>query len=120
MTSFLREEWEDNLLQVRCLPRPWSDDVAVYFVKREFGSRSIAKITEFEKVPEGASLPPEPSIALPTGLAQILMDELWTAGIRPSEARGGNDVVAAHVRHLEDMRALAFAKLGVDLPKASR
>ena len=48
--------------------------------------------------------------------AQQFMDELWRVGIRPTEGAGSVGQMAATTRHLEDMRALTFAKLGVAKP----
>ena len=48
--------------------------------------------------------------------AQRLMDELWTAGLRPTQGKQSEGVTAAQGRHLEDMRAIAFAKLEVAKP----
>ncbi len=39
---------------------------------------------------------------------QNLMDEIWAAGIRPSEGSGSAGSLAATERHLADMRALVF------------
>jgi hypothetical protein len=36
------------------------------------------------------------------------MDELWHAGIRPTEGAGSAGAMAATQRHLEDMRTLVF------------
>lgn len=40
--------------------------------------------------------------------AQELMNELWNAGIRPTEGHGSTGQLAATERHLEDLRALVF------------
>lgn len=45
--------------------------------------------------------------------AQQLMDDLWRGGIRPSEGSGSAGQLAATERHLADMKAIAFAKLGI-------
>lgn len=45
--------------------------------------------------------------------AQQLMDELWTAGLRPSEGTGSAGALAAAERHLNDMRKLAFHALKI-------
>ncbi len=48
--------------------------------------------------------------------AQNLMDELWALGVRPERGEMSVGQVAATDRHLHDMRAIAFAKLGVPKP----
>jgi len=40
--------------------------------------------------------------------AQVLMDDLWACGIRPTEGSGSAGAFEAQRRHLEDMRALVF------------
>jgi hypothetical protein len=40
--------------------------------------------------------------------AQRFIDELWNAGLRPSEGTGSAGSLAATQRHLDDMRALVF------------
>ena len=42
-----------------------------------------------------------------------LIDELWSAGLRPSEGTGSAGSLAATERHLADMRAFAFHALKV-------
>lgn len=48
--------------------------------------------------------------------AQNLMDELWFLGFRPERGEMSVGQVAATERHLQDMRTIAFAKLGVSKP----
>lgn len=50
----------------------------------------------------------EPLMTLQPDDAQQLIDELWRAGLRPSEGSGSAGSLAATERHLADMRALVF------------
>lgn len=59
----------------------------------------------------------EASLSLPWEGAQQLMDDLWHAGLRPSQARAGNDVINAKDKHLEDMRMIAFKFLELNKDK---
>lgn len=45
--------------------------------------------------------------------AQLLMDNLWEVGIRPSEGSGSAGSLAATQKHLNDMRTIAFNKLNI-------
>lgn len=45
--------------------------------------------------------------------AQGLMDELWRAGLRPTEGTGSAGSLAAAERHLADMRGIALNLLGM-------
>lgn len=56
-----------------------------------------------------------PTLELRPADAQRLFDELWRVGLRPTQDPRDP---SATVRHLEDMRALAFGKLGIEPPEA--
>ena len=43
------------------------------------------------------------------------MDDLWAAGLRPTEGQGSAGALAARQQHLTDMRTLAFHVLKVKL-----
>lgn len=58
----------------------------------------------------------EPTFRLSYDSAQELMDMLYAIGIRPRQAKDHASTVAALNKHLEDMRALTFNKLGVPKP----
>lgn len=60
----------------------------------------------------------EPTISLRNDAAQLLMDELWRCGLRPTEGSGSAGSLAATERHLEDMKKVAFGLLkkeGIDV-----
>ena len=46
--------------------------------------------------------------------AQILMDDLWDAGVRPSEGTGSAGALAATQKHLDDMRKIVFKELEME------
>ncbi|NKE69876.1 hypothetical protein [Candidatus Manganitrophus noduliformans] len=54
-----------------------------------------------------------PTLSLKDGEAQLLMDELWKVGIRPSSGQGSVGQLAATERHLSDMRTIVFDKLKI-------
>lgn len=70
----------------------------------------VAKPVEFEGCAEGCYI--EPLIRLSSEEARRLMDELWTAGVRPSTGDGSVGQLAAVQAHLQDMRALVFQEQG--------
>lgn len=45
-----------------------------------------------------------PTFSLSLTSAQILMDDLWNCGLRPTEARDGNEVIAGLKAHLADVQ----------------
>lgn len=56
---------------------------------------------------------PVPTFDLQYKEAQLLIDELWDCGLRPSEGSGSAGSLAATQKHLEDMRKIAFEKLNI-------
>lgn len=49
-----------------------------------------------------------PALQIGMTAAQQLMDELWRAGLRPSEGSGSAGALAATERHLKDMQRIVF------------
>lgn len=58
----------------------------------------------------------EPLLRLEQHEAQNLMDELWRAGIRPTNGAGSTGQLAATERHLDDMRKLTTRLLNAVAP----
>lgn len=56
----------------------------------------------------------DPMLRMPVASAQNLMDELWNAGLRPSEGTGSAGSLAATERHLADMKTIAFHALKIN------
>lgn len=50
---------------------------------------------------------------LTNGEAQILMDDLWLTGLRPSEGSGSAGSLKATQSHLADLKTILFYKLGI-------
>jgi hypothetical protein len=77
-----------------------------FYVDCEDGSQVFtAKPVEFEKC-ELYAADSEPYLQIPKANAQVLMDDLWDCGLRPSEGSGSAGQLAATQRHLEDCRKL--------------
>jgi hypothetical protein len=49
--------------------------------------------------------------------AQVLIDDLWRCGIRPSEGSLSAGSLLATQNHLNDMRKIVFKKLDIDQEK---
>lgn len=71
----------------------------------------------FKEVPDGGSFESTlflPNLDLQAGnTAQVLMDDLWECGIRPSEGQGSAGQLKAVQDHLGDMRKITFHKLNM-------
>ena len=94
------------------------DQISLYF-SHEFprGNGSEYRIAEPMKFTlvdknELCSQPNEPTLRIKPNEAQMFMDELWRAGIRPTEGAGSVGQMAATEKHLDDMRSLVFKRKG--------
>jgi len=76
--------------------------------------RAIPPVAEPVAFDEGSN--PLPTMRLTREAAQMLMDELWNCNIRPEGAAGSVGQLGAVEKHLQDMRAIAFAKLEIGKP----
>lgn len=72
---------------------------------------AMASPLAFETITDNAALTP-PVVTLKNSEAQDLMDELWRAGVRPSEGSGSAGSLKATENHLEDMRRIVFHQIG--------
>lgn len=79
------------------------------------GKRLIAKpvLLEFEEREDNDYIE-DPTLRFSKEDAQRLMDELWSIGLRPTEAKYPNGEINRLEAHLSDMRALVFNKGGKD------
>ena len=73
----------------------------------ETGRFSGARRMEFVELQDGEFLG-EAAVTIQADEIQALMDELWSAGFRPSEGTGSAGAMAAVQAHLADMRELVF------------
>lgn len=88
-----------NGREVRAMASPWRQCV-------EFLVRGT---TEKGEHLYGAGRERQPTFTLLSyDDAQLLMDDLWNAGLRPTEGTGSAGSLKATERHLEDMRTLVF------------
>jgi hypothetical protein len=78
----------------------------MFFDKTSQGKGAWALPLVFEVKELGYEV--DPTVRLTNETAQELMDELWRAGLRPSEGSGSAGSLRATERHLEDMRKLAL------------
>ena len=92
---------------------PWGESVEIRLGRYgdQSGDLYAAKPIEFERIDRGAHV--DPAMVLPIDAAQMLMDELWRVGLRPSEGSGSAGSLAATERHLADMRSITFKQLGL-------
>ncbi len=92
---------------IRAHAAPWNQSIDILVIsRRETGQPFTAARLTFEPVDEFTHI--EPTASLDHKDAQTLMDDLWQAGLRPTEGTGSAGAFAAQGKHLEDMRRLVF------------
>ena len=84
----------------------WSDSIGIRIGLRDGDRFSVAQPLVMEQVELGAVT--QPCVSIPFGSAQTLMDQMWDAGLRPSQSVGSAGQVESMKHHLEDMRRLVF------------
>jgi hypothetical protein len=106
-------------LQIFAQRELWADAISVRIGQRDDSGRlSVAIPLTMKEVDEATSV--EPSLMLRKEDAQLLMDELWHCGVRPSEGTGSAGSLAATQAHLKDMQTVAFGLLRKDGVEVSR
>lgn len=90
---------------------PFDTVVELRMIHRdENGNTSAAQAVQMA-VRDHKSGPVAPFLRLELSETQELMDALWTAGLRPTEARGSAGAMDATQKHLADLQRLAFTLL---------
>ncbi|MFA5606783.1 MAG: hypothetical protein WDA07_06300 [Leucobacter sp.] len=97
---------------VRVQRQIWGErEIAIHFGFRERDAyMAIAEPLVFRSISPG-TIADKPAVALTREEAQLLMDELWTAGLRPTEGNGSAGALAAVQAHLQDMRRIALQEI---------
>lgn len=98
-------------LEIYCNRSPWKFGFVDVFVQtpEENGVFHVAQ--PLTMVPVEVGLLADPTMRIRAEEAQMLMDELWRCGLRPTEGTGSAGSLAATERHLADMRKIAFGFL---------
>ncbi len=87
--------------------RTWSDAIELRVIRGKQHARlSLHDFNEGELV--------DPTVTIDKSTAQILMDDLWRCGFRPSEGEGSAGQSAAQQKHISDLREIAFKVLKIE------
>lgn len=97
---------------VRAKAAPWAHSVEIAAFGRVMGGATKVATVQWEEIADNAEMKPLLSISMEQ--AQVLMDDLWNAGVRPTEGAGSAGAMRAAERHIADLRAVAFKSLGID------
>lgn len=99
-------------LEVRAMAVDWHGGIRM--IVRQGNAYAVS--VQMEEFNEGVCPPDTLTINMPE--AQILLDDLWHAGLRPSEQMRMKDnegAIAATKKHLDDMRKIVSNKLKIEL-----
>lgn len=86
----------------------WSEGFEIRVADMLNGKTAVATNINFQVIEPVAYV--EPLMNLSNSEAQMLIDELYAAGLRPSQAMGSAGQLEAVKFHLADMRELVFKK----------
>lgn len=105
-------------IQARAESTDYNSRVGILFKR---GTGDTRDPLQFAQLAWGEENPPDhlthpPTVEMRPEDAQRLMDDLWHAGLRPTQGKQSEGVTAAQQAHLNDMRAIVFAKLEIEKP----
>lgn len=101
--------------RIRAMAAPWANSVEIAaFGRLNNGDTKVAAV-QWDTIAEHAEM--KPLLTIRMEQAQVLMDDLWNAGVRPTEGAGSAGAMRAAERHIQDLRAVAFKTLGIDVTK---
>ena len=101
-------------MEIRAISAPWYDGVE-FLIREKIGDGKIAIVTNMPLQTLEPNMPQPPTGRISRQAAQVLMDDLWAAGLRPTEGSGSAGSLRATEKHLEDMRRIVEKKLNVPL-----
>ena len=95
-------------LKIRAQNGNWYDGVEIAILElKDNGTRSVATQILMEAKQEGVVT--KPILTLTKEQAQLLFNDLWHCGLRPTDGSGNSGELGATKYHLEDMRKLVFS-----------
>lgn len=109
-------------LYIRASKEKSFDGIGIFIFEKGEGKVYQGKIT-FEEVDnkveriEETLFASEYDLCQSNNMPQVLMDDLWECGIRPSEGQGSAGQLRAVENHLSDMRKITFKKLEINEQK---
>ena len=105
---------DHSRVRVRAQSSPWwgGVEVAILGVDRLPDGGVHCGEVIMRPVAQGCEIPR--AMVLRNEEAQVLMDDLWNSGIRPTEGAGTAGAMRAAERHIADLRAVAFKTLGIE------
>ena len=100
-----------SMAKIRAQSGQWNSCIE-FMMEGEQGNEFATDII-FSEFPKGRII--EPFLRLDHSDAQTLIDDLWQAGLRPSEGTGSAGSLKATENHLKDMQKITFKLLGDEI-----
>jgi len=97
---------------IRAQASPWGGGVEIGAWRRITGGPVEVATLQWEAIADNAER--RSLLTMRMQQAQVLMDDLWNAGIRPTEGAGSAGAMRAAENHIADLRRVAFKALGID------
>lgn len=98
-------------LEIRAEKVLYTNSIDLLVMQRGMdGTNAVGRPLTMERLEPGEHFG-EPTLRIGMESAQLLIDELWRCGVRPSEGTGSAGSLAATERHLKDMRDVAMGLL---------
>lgn len=86
------------------------DSVDLYLMLYRDGYKKSYMVNAvFKELEEGVTQDDSSPIHLEFEQAQLLMDQLWNVGIRPTDNRDRSEVINAKDQHIDDLRLILQA-----------
>lgn len=100
---------DQDKLEIRAISAPWHRGVSLLIRQGSLYGKHVVMETHDEYMVT------DPTCQISIDSAQTLMDDLWNAGIRPTEGTGSAGSLKATENHLGDMRRIVFKQMGMDV-----
>ena len=97
---------------IRAQAAPWHRGVELYVCDAERRVR-VVDIVMQKIEPEGTCVQEAAPFVLSNDAAQTLIDDLWAAGLRPTEGTGSAGAMKATENHLADLRTVLFHTMNI-------
>lgn len=99
--------------------RPYGDGYNLYMARYGYrGKISVVDPLVFTEIEDGDEFPPQPAVdrGHAEAFLRAAMNCAWELGYRPDGFNDTRESMKATTQHLQDMRAIAFHKVGADKP----
>jgi len=100
-------------LKLRACRQPFIDVIQLMMLREDHSGSYVGEPVKMRRLTEEEQMHSRmPTASIKMEAAQLLMDDLWQCGLRPSEGTGSAGALMATQKHLDDMRKLTFDMTG--------